>query len=98
MLKRVALFVVLLVIVVAVFTFTARNPGAIDIDLAFLEVTTSIPLAFTTTFAAGWIFGVLSMVLFAWRLLRERRSLRRSLRVSESEVSSLRNLPLTDAD
>ena len=98
MLKRVALFVVLLVIVVAVFTFTSRNPGAIDIDLAFLEVSTSVPLAFTTTFAVGWIFGVLSMALFAWRLLRERRSLRRSLRVSESEVSSLRNLPLTDAD
>ncbi len=98
MLKRVALLVVLLLIVVVVFTFTARNPGLIDIDLAFLEVTTSIPLAFTVTFAAGWIFGVLSMALFAWRLLRERRSLRRSLRVSESEVSSLRNLPLTDAD
>ena len=90
MLKRVALLVVLLVIVVVVFTFTARNPGAVDIDLALL--------AFTTTFAVGWAFGVLSMALFAWRLLRERRSLRRSLRVSESEVSSLRNLPLTDAD
>lgn len=98
MLKRVALFVVLLVIVVAVFTFTAHNPGTIAIDLAFLEVTTSVPLAFTTSFALGWFFGVLSMALFAWRLLRERRSLRRSLRVSESEVSSLRNLPLADAD
>ncbi len=98
MLKRVALVAVLLVIVVAMFTFTARNPGTVEIDLAFRKVTSSVPLAFTVTFALGWIFGVLSMWLFAWRLLRERRSLKRSLRNSESEVSSLRSLPLTDAD
>jgi len=38
------------------------------------------------------------MGAWALRLLNDRRSLRRSLRVSESEVSSLRNLPLNDAD
>jgi hypothetical protein len=38
------------------------------------------------------------MGLYALRLVNERRILRRALRVSESEVSSLRNLPLSDAD
>jgi len=32
------------------------------------------------------------------KLLNERRVLRRALRLTESEVSSLRNLPLSDAD
>jgi len=98
MFKRIALIFVVLFVIVIVFTFTARNPGTIAVDLAFLEVETSIPLAFTVTFALGWLFGVISMGLLAWRLIRERRSLKRSLRASESEVSSLRSLPLTDAD
>ena len=97
--KRLGLFLLIMVIVVSpVVTFTALNTGSVDIDLAFRKVTASIPVAFSVTFVLGWLFGVVSMGLFAFRLVRERRSLRRSLRVSESEVTSLRNLPLSDAD
>jgi hypothetical protein len=46
----------------------------------------------------GILFGMLCMTAFVFRMIKERRTLRRSLRVSESEVSSLRNLPLSDAD
>jgi hypothetical protein len=49
-------------------------------------------------FVVGTLFGMLCMTTFVFRLVKERRSLRRSLRTSESEVSSLRNLPLSDAD
>lgn len=98
MLKRIGLAILILVIVVVMVTFTANNTGTIDIDLAFVEVHTSIPLAFTVTFAIGWLFGVLCMGFYALRLWNERRHLRRSLRMSESEVTSLRNLPISDAD
>ena len=98
MLKRIGLAVLVVVIVVVMATFTANNTGMIDIDLAFLEVHTSIPLAFTATFAIGWLFGILCMGFYALKLINERRHLRRSLRMSESEVTSLRNLPLSDAD
>ena len=77
---------------------TANNTGMVDIDLAFAEVNTSIPLAFTVTFALGWLFGILCLGFYVLKLLNERRVLRRTLRMSESEVSSLRNLPLSDAD
>ena len=98
MLKRIGLAIVILFIVVVMATFTANNRGMIDIDLAFAEITTSIPLAFTVTFAIGWLFGVLSLGFYVIKLVNERRILRRSLRMRESEVSSLRNLPLSDAD
>ena len=98
MLKRIGLAIVIILIVVVMATFTASNSGMIEIDLAFAQVTTSIPPAFTVAFAVGWLFGILSMGIYALKLINERRVLRRSLRVSESEVSSLRNLPLTDAD
>ena len=98
MLKRIGLAIVIILIVVVMATFTANNTGMIDIDLAFARVTTSIPLAFTVAFAVGWLFGILCMGFYALKLLNERRLLRRSLRMSESEVSSLRSLPLSDAD
>jgi len=98
MLKRIGLAILILVIVIIMVTFTANNTGMIDIDLAFVEVHTSIPLAFTITFAIGWLFGILCMGFYALKLWNERRHLRRSLRMSESEVSSLRSLPISDAD
>ena len=98
MLKRIGLLILVVAIVVVMATFTANNTGMVDIDLAFTKVTTSIPLAFTVTFALGWLFGILCLGFFALKLVNERRVLRRSLRMTESEVSSLRNLPLSDAD
>lgn len=98
MLKRIGLAIIIALIVIVMATFTANNTGMIDIDLAFAKVTTSIPLAFTVTFALGWLFGILCIGFYALKLINERRLLRRSLRMTESEVSSLRNLPLSDAD
>ena len=98
MLKRIGLAILILAIVILMATFAAKNRGMIEIDLAFTRITTSIPLAFTVTFALGWLFGILSIGFYVLKLLNERRVLRRSLRMRESEVSSLRNLPLSDAD
>ena len=98
MLKRIGLLILVVAIVVVMATFTANNTGMVDIDLAFTKVTTSIPLAFTVTFALGWLFGIACLGFIALKLVNERRILRRSLRITENEVSSLRNLPLNDAD
>lgn len=98
MLKRVGLLVLIIVIAALMATFTAINTGTVDIDLAFAKFTKPLPLVLTVTFALGWLFGILCMGFFAIRLVNERRALRRSLRLSESEVTSLRGLPLNDAD
>jgi len=98
MLKRVGLLILIIVIAAVMATFTAINTGTVDIDLAFAEFTKPLPLVLTVTFALGWLFGILCMGFFAIKLVNERRVLRRSLRLSESEVTSLRGLPLNDAD
>jgi len=97
-LKRVGLLILIIVIAALMATFTAINTGTVDIDLAFAEFTKPLPLVLTVTFALGWLFGILCMGFFAIKLVNERRVLRRSLRLSESEVTSLRGLPLNDAD
>jgi putative membrane protein len=82
----------------AMVVFTAGNPGDVSIKMFHWEISSPVSLAFTVAFAIGWLFGVICMGLYAFRISNERRMLRRSLRMSENEVSSLRNLPLSDAD
>ena len=98
MLKRIGLVILIVLIAIIMLAFTMGNTGMIDIDLMFTTVSTSIPLAFTVAFALGWLFGILCMGFFALKLINERRVLRRSLKLTENEVSSLRSLPLSDAD
>ncbi len=98
MLKRIAVIVLVVIVFTAMLVFTYHNKGTVDVDLILTTVTTSVPVAFTIVFAIGWLFGILCMGAWALRLINDRRNLRRSLRVSESEVTSLRNLPLNDAD
>ncbi len=98
MLRRIGLLFLIIVIAIFMATFTAINTGTVDIDLAFASFTQPLPLVLTVTFALGWLFGILCMGFYALKLVNERRVLRRSLRLSESEVTSLRGLPLSDAD
>ncbi|MDZ7643720.1 MAG: hypothetical protein U5K76_05460 [Woeseiaceae bacterium] len=98
MFKKIGIAIVVLVIFVAMILFTRINPGNVHLDLAFGVVEPSIPLAFSVTFVAGWLFGLFCTGLFALRLVNERRRLRSSLRHTESEVSRLRSLPIADAD
>lgn len=98
MLKRIGLGLLLLVILVIVFTFTGLNSGTIELNMAFFAGTYSVSLVVIVAFIAGILFGMLCMTAFVFRIVNERRTLRRALRMSESEVSTLRNLPLSDAD
>ena len=98
MLKRAGLIILVVILFAAMFTFTALNTGQVELDLGFFQRSFPISMAFAATFVLGILFGMLCMTAFVFRLFNERRNLRRSLRSSESEVSSLRNLPLSDAD
>ena len=98
MLKRLGIALLVVAVLVVMVWFTSLNPGVISIDLAFGIVEPTIPLALAVAFVIGWIFGLLSVGLYVLKLLNERRRMRSSLRQKESEVSSLRSLPIADAD
>ena len=98
MLKRILLVAVILAVFVLMIWFTSINPGTMTIDLAFLTVEPTIALGLAVTFVLGWVFGILCASFYALKLLNERRRLRATVRSMETEVSSLRNLPIADAD
>ena len=88
----------ILIIFALMLWFTRINPGMIEIDLAFGSVESSKSMAFVVTFVLGWIFGLACTAVFIIKLVNERRRLRKALRIADSEVSSLRSLPIADAD
>jgi len=98
MIKRIGLVVLVIIILAAVIYLTALNSGEVELDLIFFAGTFSVTQILVGAFVVGTIFGMLCMTAFVFRLISDRRTLRRALRMSESEVSSLRNLPLSDAD
>lgn len=98
-LRKLIVFAVFIVFVLAaaVFAYGNRDPIAIDIGFMRLE-SVSMTLAFAVTFALGSFFGVLCAGLALLGMIRERRRLRRELRSAEAEISSLRSMPLQNAN
>ena len=97
--RKIGLFFALLLIVLIAAVFAWNNPGTLDVDIAFTRFEdVSVSVAFAVALAVGWLAGLLSAGVALARMAGERRRLRRKLRLAEAEVSSLRNLPLQDAD
>ena len=98
MIRKIAIAIMIFIIFALMLWFTRINPGLIEIDLAFATVEPSVSMAFAVTFVLGWIFGLACTAVFIIKLVNERRRLRKALRIADSEVSSLRSLPIADAD
>ena len=78
--------------------FAALNPGRVTLDFAFLATEVEKSLAIIVAVAFGWAFGITCALFGILRLMTQRRTLRRSLRLAEQEVQALRSLPVQDDD
>ena len=94
-------YVTFIIVVVSVFLvaviFAAINPEPVTLDLAFAEFQMKTSLALLAFLAAGWLFGVLCAGFLLLKMLSERRQLRKALQLAETEVKSLRSMPMQDA-
>ena len=89
--------VLILVLFLLVVIFSWRNPGTLELDLAFgkfEEVPTA--LAFAVTVAIGWIWGLLTALAYIVRLMNDRRKLRKKVRLADAELNNLRSIPMHD--
>jgi len=92
-------FILVLILVFGVaVVFAAINPEPMSLDLAFTTVEMQTSLALISFLGVGWLFGLFSASLMLVTLLSQRRQLRKSLRLAESEIKSLRSMPMQDAD
>jgi len=98
MFRNVLMFVLLLAAMLAAVVFAALNQGQVQLDLAFFSIETQKSLVFILVFVAGAFFGMLCLCIWALRLVGQRRRLKKSLKLAESEILSLRDIPLNDAE
>ena len=93
------LFGLLFFMVLLSFLFSVNNPGLMTLDVGFaLLEDIPIPITFLVCFTLGWLFGLICVGLMLLQLASDRRRLRHKLRLAETEISSLRSLPLQDAN
>ncbi len=89
------LLVTLALVIGAVFAWL--NPGSISLDLAFGKVDLLKSQAFVGALALGWLLGLLSAGGYVLKLMNDRRRLKKSIRLAQTEVTNLRSLPMQDA-
>ncbi|MDP7041760.1 MAG: LapA family protein [Gammaproteobacteria bacterium] len=97
MVRFVTFIVIILFAFLVAVVFAAINPEPMSLDLAFAEFQLKTSLALLAFLATGWVFGVLCAGFLMLKMLSERRQLRKSLRLAEAEVKSLRSMPMQDA-
>ncbi len=96
MIRTVLFTAVFVVAILLAAAFAWLNPGLVNLNLIVGEYEIPKSQAFVLSLAAGWILGALSATLLVLKLMRDRRRLRRELRLAEAEADNLRSLPLRD--
>ena len=97
MFRSLLLILAVLPMFVVVVVFSLSNPGTINLDLAFSTVEVKTSKAFAVAIVCGWLWGVITMLAYVTGLWRDRRSLRKQVRLANIELNNLRALPVHDA-
>lgn len=98
MIRTLTFVLLLFAVVLIAAAFAWMNPGTVTLNLALGEFEIEKSQAFALTLAVGWILGALSASVLVLKLARDRRKLRRDVRLAEAEADNLRSLPLRDGN
>ncbi|MFK8052040.1 MAG: lipopolysaccharide assembly LapA domain-containing protein [Woeseiaceae bacterium] len=97
MIRRIITVVLLIAIVLMAAVFASLNTELISVDFLFAKYALPQSVVIIGALIIGTFVGLLCASFFVLRYLAERRRLRKALRTAETEISSLRSLPLQDA-
>lgn len=97
MLKKLLIGLLVALFAAIAIIFAWLNPGVVNLDLAFASFDIPIAIAVIVGLAVGWLFGLSCVGAYLVTVVRERRRLKKALKLAEAEVSNLRGLPMRDA-
>ncbi|MEL6951479.1 MAG: LapA family protein [Pseudomonadota bacterium] len=98
MIRRVLTLIVVVIAVVFAAVFATLNTEIIQVDLLFARYELAQSFVIIGALIIGVTLGLAIASLFLLRVTSERRKLRRALSTAETEITSLRSLPLQNAD
>ncbi len=98
MVRRIIVVFLVLVVAALAAIFANLNPAVIPLDLAFGTIQAPLTLVIIACLALGWVLGLVSASFMIFRMMAQRRTLRRSLRLVEKEVENLRSMSLPETN
>jgi len=93
MFRRIIVVFLVLAVAALAAVFANLNPAVIPLDLAFGEIQAPLTLVIVACLALGWVLGLISASFMIFRMMAQRGTLRRSLKLAEKEVENLRSMP-----
>ncbi len=94
MIRRIFTLVILISVLIAAAVFASVNTDVIVVDFLFDQFELPQSIVIIGALITGTLIGLLCASIFVVRFMSERRKLRKALRNAETEISSLRSLPL----
>jgi lipopolysaccharide assembly protein A len=92
--KRVLIYIVLLLLALIGVLFARLNAGDVPFDVYFSQFNVSLALLLYAALALGVLLGITISLHLALRAKRETSRLRKRLTLSEQEVKNLREIPI----
>ena len=88
MLRRIIVISLVLAVAALAAVFASLNPAVIPLDLAFGEIQAPLTLVLIFCLALGWVLGLVSASFIIFRMMAQRRTLRRSLGLVDVPVDA----------
>lgn len=95
--KRILIFIGFLLVIVLGLSFAVMNASEVQLNYYFGTFSAPLSLVVVGAIAIGALLGVLASVGMVLSQKREMARLRRSMKLTEKELSNLRALPLKDS-
>ena len=94
--KRFAIFLLLVFVVLLVMVFTVLNTASVEVDVYFYQTTVPVSVLIFLSLLVGALLGVFVSLGLSFQHRVEIRKLRKQLAQSEQELSNLRKIPTND--
>jgi len=95
-LRKLIFWLVFLFILWIAASLIALNKDIVSIDILFMKLDIKIGVALLTSFALGWLFGIMSMLIPVMKGWNKGRVLKKEKEKAEKEVKKLRESPFND--
>ena len=91
---RIIRLVLLVLVAVLGLAFAVLNAGQVELNYSLGVWQAPLSLILVLAFTLGAMFGVIACLGMLFAAKREHRRLRKVLKLSEQEVTNLRNIPI----